>query len=142
MAQTVYPGKDVYLTIANEATPSTTTDLHGEGNGLGTVTWGDPAQIVEKLGTGPYREKYDTGQRRPTCVVNAQIGSVIEPALIGQHGVLKTFVFGKYGNTSGDPRATFDAFIVEPNVGYGAEEAPTGDFTLNISGTPVEDTWP
>ena len=144
MPQDVIPGKDIYFGIADKVSSGTQTYtvLSGEGSGLGTVTYSDPAEIVDKLGTGAYMNRYDTGKRLPTCTLNVQIGSITEPALVGKHGVLQACVYGKQGNTAGDPRIRFDAFIVEPTISTGGNEAPIVDFELMIDGEPDETPFP
>lgn len=138
MAQTVYLAKDIQLTIrdtdSNGDGTGSAVALHGIGNGLRAVRWGDPSAIAAKAGTGNYEEKYDTGRRRPTCTVVTQLGSVIYPQLVGQHGELKEFVFTPRSGTA----ITFKAFIVEPEFAYDTEaDGIDADFELMISGAPT-----
>ena len=137
MAQTVYLGKDIFFSIGPDGSAKVT--ISGIGNGLRSVTWGDPATIADKAGTGNYREKYDTERRAPTCSLATQLGDLTEPALVGRHGELQEAIFGKRGNTVGDPRTTFKCFIVEPEVSYDTEaDGVDADFDLMISGEPTE----
>jgi len=140
MGQTVYLGKDIYFAIGDS--PNASTVLSGIGNGLNSATYGDSAVIADKAGTGNYREKFDTERRAPTMTLSVQRGTKIDPALINQHGTLKRVEFGERGNASGDPKLTFDCYVVEPDWPFDAEaDGISGDVTLMISGEPTRGTF-
>ena len=140
MAQDLYLGKDIYFAMGLSA--SALTEISGQGEGLASVAYGDEVAIVEKMGTGNYRDRQSGEVHAYTVSFVVQLGSATYPRIWGQQGVLQYFEFGPRGDTAGNPKLSFNGYI---NLGSSTFDTATAEVTVTVTaevnGAVVESTY-